>query len=121
MKIRNEILRTGHWSLATGPWRQVTRDQQPCFLYQITAFQRDGLKEPLFENYQHGFKVSVVSSQTDKVTDKVTDNQDSILKELANNSTITTAELAKVASNEILGTGHGSLATGIWQPASSDQ
>ena len=108
MKIRNEILRTGDWSLATGPCRQETRDQQPCFLYQITAFQRDGLKEPLFENYQHGFKVSVVSSQTDKVTD----NQDSILKELANNSTITTAELAKVASNEILGTGHWSLATG---------
>ena len=63
-------------------------------------FNEYGSPEPLFENFQHGFRVTVYSLNTViddadvKVTAKVTANQQSILDEFSKNQFSTAEELS---------------------------
>ncbi|MDO5523866.1 MAG: ATP-binding protein [Bacteroidia bacterium] len=61
----------------------------------IESFKAENLPAPKFEHISDGFMVTVFTDDvTSKVTDKVTDNQLTIMAAIRENDTITTAELA---------------------------
>jgi len=65
----------------------------------VSAFKNEGLQIPVFENFQHGFMVTVFLKEiihgTD-VTDNVTDSRlEGVLEMIRNNNRITAFQLAK--------------------------
>jgi len=64
----------------------------------INSFDNSNLKTPLFENFQHGFRVVVFSDLTEKVGEKVggklTNNQQSILNMMHSSPYISANELS---------------------------
>jgi len=69
----------------------------------IKGFASHGLKTPMFENFQHGFRVTVFAAIAeegledwvpDKVPDGLTDNQQKILHLIAQNNEISMSQIA---------------------------
>ena len=95
--------------LISGEYASVTRNKQISAIFKeagliekygsgikriADSFKTSGLPAPKFENYQHGFRVTVYA-KTDRVTDRVTDNQKKIMALITEDSRISTSLLAE--------------------------
>ncbi|MDF1549292.1 MAG: ATP-binding protein [Bacteroidales bacterium] len=62
----------------------------------VAYFKEARLTTPEFRNISDGFMVIVFSDSSDKVTDKVTENQQRIISLILEKSTITSMELSEI-------------------------
>ena len=99
--------------LKTGDYSSITRNKQIAnFFKEVGLIEKYGsgvkritdnfltnsLPEPKFENFQHGFRVTVYAKSfrdTDNVVDNVVDNERLILKLLVENAKISASEIAR--------------------------
>ena len=60
-----------------------------------STFQDEGLTIPVFENYQHGFRVTVFSAAHQNVVENVVENETAVLQEIFHNNKISARKIGQ--------------------------